>query len=375
MKSHGYKLMLTLFLCAAAAYHNVNAQTYVLDNFEASSIRIVQPKEPSDWKYLWNLTFGGPGTSLSTLEKHDGAKSLLSAFEGGANWQFQFYTYTESLPGWSNGWKYMRRFVNNPSMDPSGGSPAWQTGRINRMRFWIKVPPTVSKAGSGDHNFEFGTYLARSGSESSGETDNHHHYHVFDIGYSGHWEQLIIDTHPDHIRGANGSTEHPDLLYPYGDGNTYFDLMTRFYLDFYYFTSPGSYYIDGFELYQDQNPHNVDQVRSLHAVYVPETNEVRVGWARRKNQDSVKHEVRYAFADIFSIGWASATVAPNGTVTPPGSGGFNNMSWSTTSLTLSGRSMLYVAIKPQDSSLFSQISIPLTSGSSIGAPPNLRVIQ
>lgn len=373
MKRNSWRLALTLLL-AAVLCGNVRAQTYLLDDFEASSIRIVQPNTKDTNKYLWNLTFGGPGTSLTTADKHDGNQSLLSAFTGG-DWQFQFYTYTESLSGWSNGWKYIWRFANNPSMKSSGGSPAWQTGKVNRLRFWIKVPSSVKKAGGGNHNFEFGTYLARSGSEAAGETDNHHHYHVYDIGYTGEWEQVIVDTHPDHIRGANGNAEHPDLLYPYKDGNTYFDLMTRFYLDFPYITAGGNYLIDGFELYQDTNPQNVDQVRALHAVYVPATNQVSVGWARRKDEDSVKHEVRYAFTDIFSTGWAGATVAPGGTITPPGTGGYNNMSWSTTSIDLSGRSVLYVAIKPQNSSLFSQIAIPLSSGGPLTAPKNLRIIQ
>jgi hypothetical protein len=374
VKRHAYALTFILSL-AAVPCGNVGAQTYVLDNFEASSLRIVQPNEPSTLKYLWNLNIGSGTTSVTTADKHDGTQSLRSSFAGGPEWQFQFYTYTEGLSGWSNGWKYMRRFVNNPSMSSSGGSPAWQTGKINRMRFWIKVPPAVTRSGSGDHNLELGTYLARSGSESSGETDNHHHYHKFNIGYSGQWEQLIVDTHPDHIRGANGDAEHPNLLFPYGDGNTYFDLLTRFYLHFPYSPPTGDYRIDGFELYQDTNPQNVDQVRSIHAVHIPGSNEVRVGWTRRKDQATVKHEVRYAFTDIFSTGWAGATVAPNGTVTPPGDGGFNTMSWSTTSLNLSGRSVLYVAIKPQNSSLFSQIAIPLGSGSSFPAPGNLRVIQ
>jgi hypothetical protein len=154
-------------------------------------------------------------------------------------------------------------------------------------------------------------------------------------------------------------------------------MLTRFYLHFPYGAQAGTYQLDGFELYQDTNPHNVDQVRSLHAVYVPGSNEVRVGWARRKDQPNVSHEVRYAFTDIFALGWAGATAAPNGTVSPQGDGGYNTMFWSTTSLNLAGRSTLYVAIKPQNSSLFSQIAIPLGAGSGSGfpAPGNLRVIK
>jgi hypothetical protein len=133
--------------------------------------------------------------------------------------------------------------------------------------------------------------------------------------------------------------------------------------------------MDGFELYQETNPENIDQVRSIHAVYVPNTNEVRVGWGRRKDQETVKHDVRYAFSDIYSTGWAAATPAPGRTIIPPDTGGYNGMSWSTTSLNLSGKTTLYVAIKPQNSSQFRQIAIPLTSGTqnSLSPPQNLRI--
>jgi hypothetical protein len=371
-------IVLSLFFAIAIPGRSALAQTWLLDDFESSSIRIVQPNtNVVEYKYLWNLyDSNGTGTSITTADKHDGNRSLLSASTGGTGWQFQFYTYTESLPGWSDGWKYMRMFVNNPSLNAGGGTPAWQMGKVNRMRFWIKVSPNVTAESGGDHNFEFGTYLRKlSAGQNSAESDNHHHYHKFNFAYTGEWEQVIVDTHPDHIRGANGDTEHPDLLYPYNDGNTYFDLMTRFYLDFPYMSSVSTS-MDGFELYQETNAENVDQVRSIHAVYVPTTNQVRVGWMRRKDQSSVKHEVRYAFSDIFSSGWSNATPAPDGIITPPSSGGYNGMSWSTYSLNLSGQSLLYVAIKPQNSSLFRQIVIPLSPGAvtALSPPTNLRVI-
>jgi hypothetical protein len=55
------------------------------------------------------------------------------------------------------------------------------------------------------------------------------------------------------------------------------------------------------------------------------------------------------------------------------------MSWSTTALNLEGRSRLYVAIKPQNSSRFRQIEIPVNRVGATPVPPaaptNLKVIR
>jgi hypothetical protein len=266
------------------------------------------------------------------------------------------------LLGWSDGWQFMRRFVTNPS--------SWQTGRVNRMRFWIKVPPGPGTPSGGNHNFEIGTYV-RCSTCGGAEDGGSHFYHFYNFGSTGEWEQVIVDTHPDHERGGNGSSELPDQLHPTGESAyTYFDLITRFYLDFegQQFNMPATFYLDGFELYTETRPENVAQVRSLHAVYVPQTNEVRVGWTRHKGEDNVRHEVRYSFSDIHSGGWNNATAAPSGVVTPPSSGGYNGMVWRSTALNLSGRSQVYIAIKPQNSNLFRQIRVPLAATSTASAP-------
>jgi len=345
------------------------AQSYVLDDFESGSIRIVQPNTSGPNKYLWNLYNGvGSGnTSITTAESYSGSHSLRSTLTSG-NWQFQFYSYTEGQSGFSNDWQFMRRFVTNPS--------SYQTGKVNRMRFWIKLPPGLSASG-GDHNFELGTYV-RCSSCSGAETGGGHFYHFYNFASTGEWEQVIVDTHPDHERGASGNSELPDQLHPSGEQNyTYFDLMTRFYLDFPYedFRYPADFYMDGFELYVEPNPENVDQVRSLHAVYVPDTNEIRVGWTRKKNEDNVRHEVRYSFSDIHANGWNSATSAPNGVVSPPSSGGYNGMIYRTTGIDVSGRSQVYIAIKPQNSNLFRQIVVPVGEGASISPPKAPTALQ
>jgi len=350
--------------------------SYMLDNFEDAAVRIVQPGTGDPNRYLWNLYAGsgtGP-TSVTSALKYLGNQSLRSQYTSGTNWQFQFYTYTEGLEsaGFSNGWQFMRKFVTNPS--------TWQTGKVNRMRFWILLPPGIDATGGGNHNFEFGTYI-RCSSCSGAEEGGDHYYHHFDLASSGVWHQVIVDTHPSHSRGANGNQELLDQLNPTNEpGFTYFDLMTRFYLDFPYaqFPMPATFHMDAFEVYEEQRPENTDQVYSLNAAYLPSTNEVRIGWSRRKDQ-SMPHEIRYSFSDIHSIGWNAATPAPNGIVSRVGSGGYNNERWSTTGLNLSGKSTVYIAIKPQNATLFRQIAIPIIPGAALPPPPaaptNVRVIK
>jgi hypothetical protein len=92
---------------------------------------------------------------------------------------------------------------------------------------------------------------------------------------------------------------------------------------------------------------------------------------RNKNENSVKHEVRYAFRDIFEMGWDAATRPPNGIVAPPGFQGYNGMEWSTRSLNLTGRSTVFIGIKPQFSKSFRQIAIPVFTAS--GTAPSRKL--
>ena len=369
-------------------------RSWPLDMFE-SAIRIVQPNSPEEqYHSLWNLytSFGSPGVSLTDLsssEHKDGSQSLHNRFDPSRatykNWQFQFYPYTIGVPGFSDGWNYARKMIQDPG--------SWQMGRVNRMRFWIKVPTSIPAQSGGRYNFEVGTYLRDlSWSSLDAENNNWHFYHFYNLHPTGQWEQVILDAHPGHQRSWPGDTEYGEKLYPSSETPdlTYFDLLTRFYFDLPYVQWPGpvDFYLDGFEFFQETAAENVDQVFSIHGVFVP-SNLLRVGWSRRKDQESIAHEVRYAFSDIHSLGWNAATPAPGGVVVPPsGSGPYQTLEYSTSSINLSGRSAIFFAIKPQGASRFRQIAIPLDggggggsgSGGGIGssAPPpptNLRIVQ
>ncbi len=345
----------------------------LLDDFESGSIRIVQPgQSQQQFKLLWNQYPSDPdegpdpgSASISSTTVHDGTKSLKITVTGG-NIYMSFY------PNDGSKWHRMREYIL-PASD-------WRTDTFNRMRFWVKVPSTfIAATTPGLDNIQFGTYIeGATGDGSSAEVGGDHYYHYLNIPYTGEWHQVIIDTHPSHRRNDPGDLENGNLLYPTGQaGYNYFDGLTRFYFDAQgAMTSvPADFYFDGFELYKETNPENVDQIYSLNGVYIPSSNKVRVGWNRNKNENSVKHEVRYSFDDVFRTGWQNAIAAPGGLITPPGFGGYNLMSWETTAINVTGKKIIYIAIKPQNSTLFRQIAIPLTStgGSAPAAPSGLHI--
>lgn len=350
---------------------SIEAQIISLDPFEAAAIRVVQPLETEpQFRYLWNQYEGDftegpdPGTeSISTATSHDGTRSLRVEITDG-NLYLQFYPHNGSY------WQWMRDFVNG----------TWQLNTYNRLRFWIKVPPTTDEFPPGQGNLQFGTYFrASDGSKTSAEDGGGHFYHHFNIPYTGEWHQIIVDSHPNHSRGGSGATEWGDQLHPTDEPNyNYFDLITRFYLDFQgdLFGYPSEFFVDGFEFYRETRPENIDQIYSLNGVYIQSSNTVMVRWMRHKDENSVNHEVRYAFEDIHRLGWVNATPAPNGTVVPPGGTGYNGMEWSSSSLNLLARPILYVAIKPQNSNLFRQIVIPLIPGTGLAPtrPTNVHIV-
>jgi len=354
------KSMLTMILSVSVfLFGEAMAQDILLDDFESGSIRVINPSSSDpQTKYLWNQYTGDfyagpdPGTAgISTTEAHDGTRILrVDVTEG--NIYLQFYPATSQ-------WNYMHTFIQPPS--------AWTQNKYNAMRFWVKVPPQMNASTGGRENVQIGTYV-NNGSDMG--TAGSHYYHFYNFKYTGEWEQVIFDSHPTYLLGAGGNTELGNVAYPFGGTLNYMDALTRFYFDGQgkLGSFPATFYFDGFELFTRPANENIDQVYSLHGGYIPSQNEVHVGWARRKDQDTLTYEVRYAFQDINSIGWAAATPAPNGTIPGNGAGAYNMMEYSTKGINLSGQSTIYIAIKPQNSSLFRQIEIPITPTGSISPP-------
>ena len=280
-----------------------------------------------------------------------------------------------------------RGFARDYSVDPAH----WQFNTYNRLSIWIKFPsePTAlyHSDGTSDGNIAgYAKCIALPGCPDpySDETGGGHMYFNMNWPRTGTWVHVLLNTWPDHWRGNQGGQEEPNALHATGEANyNLFDTFTRFYIqeDSPALHLPADYRIDEIKFYQETNTEAEEQVRSLSATYVPQTNRVIVTWFRNKDENSVNHEVRYAFSDIHQLGWNNATPAPNGVVVPPGYQGYNGMFYDTTALPLTGKTVVYLAIRPtanNPQNLFTQVAIPLNIGSQQtppAAPTNVRIIR
>lgn len=334
--------------------------------FESGTNTVVRPTQTNpQYKFLWHeYTDVRSGYTEITRDAARfgsyGIKNTVTNVESGpALSQLQFYPRTETS------YLYAREFSE---------TKPWKLNTYNRLRFWIKVPPDTSVRAVDQTNFHFGTYIrATTADDASAESSNGHFYHYYNIPYTGEWHQVIVDWHPSHQRTASGSTEHGTMQYPTGEaGYNYFDLMTRFYMQVNGTATsyPQVIMVDGFEFYREDADENVNEVYSVHGTYRKSDNTLLVGWLRDKTQNDAVHEVRYAYSDIHTLGWNNATPAPNGVNRVGGWTGYNGVRYSTTAIDFSGRSQVYVAIKPQNSTRFRQIVIPLTTSAVEQSPPS-----
>jgi len=90
-----------------------------------------------------------------TNDAYSGNSALQSVFQSGTNWQFQFYTYTENLSGWSNDWQFAKKFVANPG--------SWANNRVNRLRRLELVGGDAQDGAAAQE---------RAGKEENGKTKN-----------------------------------------------------------------------------------------------------------------------------------------------------------------------------------------------------------
>jgi hypothetical protein len=375
-----------------------------LDDFKSGSLLEPNPTEayPVN-QYFWGQYAQGDGAQIQLSDGlawpttdfvHDGKYSLGVTLSGflppvgslyhGTLVQPGMFTspgtaYLETLPYSSdnNLWMFSRQFIS---------SGTWQNDTYNRLRFWVKVPPGFSKfyqtAQPGWTTLQIGTYVTSSHANHVGSggaeagLGGNHYYHYFRVPATDQWQQVIMDAHPTHQRGASGNFEWGTISYPTNEtGVNYFDALTRFYLDFSkadpatgqlmsFDSYPVTFYFDDVEYYKDTNPENVDQVYSMVGSYNPGTAELILTWSHPKDDGTTKHEVRYSFQDIYSLNgltpldkWNLATPAPQGVLIPPGTA-YSAMEYRTTAIPVGSNKVLYVAVKPQGASTFRQMAIP-----------------
>ena len=266
-----------------------------------------------------------------------------------------------------------RGFAREYVADPG----AWKLDTYDRMSFWIKVPLAYPALGTGGqtNGCYVGAFVKQvtNPDPAADETGGNQYQFSLNLPNNGSWTHVILSMHPSHYAGETGGEDPGVVPYPTAaDGpnggddppSTYnfFDTLTRFYLDATSAATLGTYLIDDIQFYREPSPENNAQVYAIAGAYDPAANNLIVTWSRPPNENDVKHEVRYAFSDIHRSGWENATPAPGGIVTPLGWQGYNGMVFASTALPLSGHSVVYVAIEPQGSSLFSQIAVPLGLG-------------
>lgn len=297
---------------------------------------------------------GGEGVlSLDGRNSITGKSLLLRLTKGKLYLQFNPYK--------SVGREFAREYSSEPT--------AWRYNTYNRLRFWIRLPTNhpFMRNDSG-HNIEFGTYVKSIANTDkySDESGGGHYYHQVNAPATGSWTQVIVNMHPDHRRGNSGHIDPGSQSHPTGEEKyNYFDCLTRFYISEPYIAPtsyPADFRIDDIEFYQEPYEENEDQVRAVTATYISAADRLIVTWNRAKSEDSVRHILRYSFQNIHQIGWKSATPCPRGAIVPTDKG--FGMVYNTSSLPLKQKSVVYIAIKPENSRLFTQIEVPLSRPSS-----------
>jgi hypothetical protein len=234
---------------------------------------------------------------------------------------------------------------------------AWRFDTYNRLRFWFKTPPATRPDGL--VQFGVGTYVSRV--RDGGDANRTSYFHLFQVPATGQWSQVVLNMHP-HWHGGHGGPDVGNQPQPTGEaGINYFDALQRFFLEARSAPAgyPADYFLDEMEFVHERYPENDEQVFGITATRVPETSRLIVTWNRPSREDTLVHEVRYAFRNIHEVGWEAAHPAPNGQVKPSGKSDATGMVYDSAVLPLQGQSLLYLAIKPENARRFSQVAIRL----------------
>jgi hypothetical protein len=214
------------------------------------------------------------------------------------------------------------------------------------------------------HTMELGVYIALPAEEqTTGESNNQHFYHYLNVRGHGYFEKCIIDTHPDHQRGDSGGVEISNNPQTPSGSLTYFDMLTRFYIDWPGFAITGTYEMAGFRFYQETNAEDVVNIRAIHGGYIPNTGNIEVKWTVPQNIATARNcEVRYAFSSIHVLGWNNAITPANPTVADTGDHGYNALKWVGSGINVAGRTSIFVAVRLIGQTGFRQIELPIYSG-------------
>jgi hypothetical protein len=328
----------------------------VLADFNSSTVPVNKAGQPYPSAFFDPQEVGDSGgaftSQINATDAVKGSSLQLRLTQGLV--KAQFNPYGADRKG------FAREYVADPT--------AWRFNTYNRLTFWIKMPMPVEGQpyrSNGEATITVGTYCKRVANADPGTdvTGGGHFYHRVNAPATGHWTQVVLNMHPHMRDGQDFNQELGVQAHPTGEPDyNYFDTLTRFFIGLRSPPAnyPADYLLDEIAFQCQPRLENDRQVYAIAATHMPATNRLIVTWSRPKDEAAVKHEVRYAFADIHQLGWEKAQPAPRGLVAPAGQGTVTGMVYDTTELPLAGQSVVYIAIKPQNADRFSQIAVPLT---------------
>lgn len=292
------------------------------------------------------------------------------------------------------------------TLDEINPGTGYQQNTYNRMRIWVWLPPetvaattTSSEAASafyapneglpdGSANFHIGTYHRRPEEDKDVETDNFKFYQYYNLLYMNNWVAIEVDTYPDHIRSGPdqdlGDYHYPMLRVDEYTGSlaeteNYFDTMTWFYINdkFGVNNYPATWWVDGIELYTvdyaNEDVQNVKSVAAARSNIPASPNRIWVQWHRNEDlgKTDTLYDLKYSYTSFYDAGSFEnhGVIAPNqiNDISSQGvfgynSGGHNCIHYQTDLIPLTGKTVLYVAIRMQgETDKFRQVRIPLTS--------------
>lgn len=241
--------------------------------------------------------------------------------------------------------------------------------KINRMRFWIKAPPSQPKLEDHRAGFHVGTYQRLSTAPASEQESNGwHHYHYYNLEYTNSWTQIIVDRRPHHKRGVTNDTLEPSVLTNMEAGYDYFDLMTYFYItsaNNAYTAHPATTLVDGFEFYEE--PYEEDEF-GIYAISgtIDQSGQLVFKWSVDINDTNDLFDIKYAYTSFHENGgWSHGQYAPNGqNINPPATqspSSYNGAAYRTSEINYGANSAIYIAVKNQNQpTLFREMRIPIT---------------
>jgi hypothetical protein len=322
-----------------------DADTIILDDF--SSLRT----NGSIWGTAGTATLWTPQAGFDTPSVGSNVLNVgLST-----NSSHQLYCRCNDDSG-GNGWRFIRTAIE---------SGTFVKNQTNRLRFHAKAPGSLNHdPTNGFRNIEVGTFLHfEDDSDAAGmagsDDDNRHFYHLMNLQGDGLWWECVIDTFPDHQRGAAGSAEHGNWDFPDSANHTYWSCLTSFYIDILDGTLSDSdvLLIKNMSMFSELGFDEATwrQVRTPQYAFDPASNTIKCGWNRRKDQSGHQYTIRWAHAPFASF--TGGTLV--GTIDAPDTADYNTVYTEFSNGALAGHQWAWVAVQPSGASSFRQWAVPL----------------